>query len=116
MLLKIESFENFYFKSKLFYQYLHPIKNKYVGNLLLMSNKFGQCVAGSCEPLNEDKQLIINCAVVNFICRDDDFLNIESMGVCCYPACGNCKCERCSIGSRNCTIKEEREQRKRDGR
>ena len=33
------------------------------------------------------------------------------MGVRCYPMCGSCKCGKCSIGMKNCTIKEEKEQR-----
>ena len=82
-----------------------------VGNLLLMSNKFGYCVAGSCESKLENENLHINYAIVNFNSRDEVFLNIESMGVRCLPQCGSCKCGKCSIGRTNCTIKEEREQR-----
>ena len=73
-----------------------------------MSNKFGYCVDGSCESKIENETFHINYAMVNFISRDEDFLNIESMSVRCFPQCGSCKC---SIGRTKCTIKEEKEQR-----
>ena len=39
----------------------------------------------------------------------DDFIKGENMGISCWPNCGGCACGNCSLGSLNCTIKEQRE-------
>ena len=39
----------------------------------------------------------------------EDFYNIENLGIECSPRCGGCKCRKCSLGSKNYTIKEEKE-------
>lgn len=39
----------------------------------------------------------------------EDFYNLENLGIECTPRCGGCKCGRCPLGSKNYTIKEERE-------
>ena len=39
----------------------------------------------------------------------EDFYNIENLGIECSPRCGGCKCGKCSLGSKNYTIKEEKE-------
>ena len=39
----------------------------------------------------------------------EDFYNIENPGIECIPRCGGCKCGKCSLGSKNYTIKEEKE-------
>ena len=87
-----------------------PRKKYSAGNLLLMNNRFGQCVAGSCKAQIDKNQLQIKFATVNYVQKNNDFLSIESMGVRRYPMCGSCKCDKCSIGMKNCTIKEEKEQ------
>ena len=43
------------------------------------------------------------------IARIEDFYNIENLGIECRPRCGGCKCGKCSLGSKNFTIKEEKE-------
>ena len=45
----------------------------------------------------------------SFKVKIDDFYNIENLGVECNPRCGSCKCGKCAIGSKDYTIKEERE-------
>jgi len=39
----------------------------------------------------------------------EDFYNIENLGIECNTRCGGCKCGKCSLGSKNYTIKEEKE-------
>ena len=39
----------------------------------------------------------------------EDFYNIENLGIECKPSCGGCKWGRCPIGSKEYSIKEERE-------
>lgn len=39
----------------------------------------------------------------------EDFYDIENLGIECSPRCGGCKCGKCSLGSKNYTIKEEKE-------
>ena len=39
----------------------------------------------------------------------EDFYKIENLGIECKPRCGGCKCGRCPLGSKNYTLKEERE-------
>ena len=93
------------------YATLHPVKEKCVRNLLLMKNRFGRCIAGSCISINKKENILVHDAVVNHtIIKENDFLNIEAMGVRCMPICGSCKCGRCSLGSKYCTIKEQKEQ------
>lgn len=38
-----------------------------------------------------------------------DFYNIENLGIECIQRCGGCKCGKCSLGSKNYTIKVEKE-------
>ena len=76
-----------------------------------MKNRFGRCIAGSSNPINKKQNILIHDAVVNHATiKENDFLNVEAMGVRCKPLCGCCKCGRCSLGSKYCTIKEEKEQ------
>ena len=51
-------------------------------------------------------------SVVNLIHKNgvlSDFFAIESMGTNCTPKCGGCRCEKCPIGSKPYTLREERE-------
>ena len=41
--------------------------------------------------------------------RIEDFYNIQNLGINCNPRCGGCKCGKCSVGSKNYSIKEEKE-------
>ena len=43
------------------------------------------------------------------IAKVEDFYKIENLGIECTPRCGGCKCGKCSLGSKNFTIKEEKE-------
>ena len=94
------------------YAALHPLKVKCIHkNLLLMKNRFGRCLAGSCNSFQGNDKILVHVAIVNHaVVKENDFLNIESMGVRCKPICGGCKCGKCSLGSNYCTIKEQKEQ------
>ena len=39
----------------------------------------------------------------------ESFIKGENMGVSCWPKCGGCACGECSLGSLNCSIKEQKE-------
>ena len=96
------------------YASLHPVREQSIGNLMLMKNKFGKCLAGSHISLKNNSSLIVHSAIVyHAIIEEDGFLSIESMGVRCNlnPNCGGCKCGKCALGGKNYTIKEEREQK-----
>lgn len=43
------------------------------------------------------------------VIKVEDFYKIENLGVECVPRCGSCKCGHCAVGSRNYSIKEEKE-------
>ena len=94
------------------YAALHPVKVKCIHkNLLLMKNRFGRCLAGSCNSFQGNDKILVHDAIVNHaVVKENDFLNIESMRVRCKPICGGCKCGKCSLGSSYCTIKEQKEQ------
>lgn len=93
------------------YASLHPVKQKSFGNLLLMKNRFGHCLAGSHDLSGESKSMMIHKVVLHAVTKEENFLDIEQMGVKCVPACGGCKCGKCQTGGKNHSIKEEREQK-----
>ena len=43
------------------------------------------------------------------VVRVEDFYNIKNLGIQFLPKCGGCKCGKCAPGSKNCTLKEEKE-------
>ena len=43
------------------------------------------------------------------VARVEDFYEIENLGIECTPRCGGCKCGKCSLRSKDFTIKEEKE-------
>ena len=47
----------------------------------------------------------VNTAIV----RVEDFYNIGNFGIGCTPCCSGCKWGKCSLGTQNFTIKEEKE-------
>lgn len=96
-------------------------------NLQLMQNMFGYCVRGH-HPMiamtpSQSNHVQIHllrhlqvdrgdvCVLKASRLSDDieKFLDIDSLGVQTKPKCGGCKCGTCSLGNRNCTLKEERE-------
>ena len=94
------------------YAAYHPVREQCVEHLLLLKNRFGRCVGGT-HPLieNSNTRHGLHYATMNhsFKVKIDDFYNIENLGVECNPRCGSCKCGKCAIGSKDYTIKEERE-------
>ena len=97
------------------------------GNLQLMKNPFGYCVRGYHPSLQvtsstsnhiqihvlESDQIERNeVSVLNSSKLSENiqqFLDMEGLGVQTTPKCGGCICGTCSLGNRNCTLKEERE-------
>ena len=106
-----------------------PTVIKTVGNIQLLKNQFGYCVRGSFRETEsmetgeqQDKQVRINQTNVtshlNAIHVEPSkaiaaslkkFFKIESLGTCCTPKCGGCRCGKCSVGMGDSTLKEERE-------
>ena len=43
------------------------------------------------------------------VIKVEDFYKIENLGVECVPHCGSSKCGHCAVGSKNYSIKEEKE-------
>ncbi len=99
-----------------------------MGNLQLMKGPFGYCIRGSHDcltikgALTKPCKVTVDCvfgqvshAVVQVQEDDslkscmDKFLETDSIGSNCRPKCGNCSCGKCAIGSRDMTIKDERE-------
>ena len=93
------------------YALLHPSIVQSSGNLILMKNRFGMCISGSHYKLKENQEIIVNFVeVYHVIQSEESFLNIEEMGIQCFPLGGNCSYKKCALGSKGLSIKEEREQ------
>ena len=88
------------------YARFHPVKEQTVDHLLLMSNRFGKCLAGCHQLLHEYTHKMVKHVVVNHLNRVNvkDFYDTEVMGVNCAPTCGSCRC-----GGKSYTLREERE-------
>ena len=92
------------------YAGFHPEKERAIEHLVLMKNKFGQCISGTHNSTTEKTQMIIqNVQVFHAAVKIDDFYSNESLGVSCQPKCGNCKCGECPIGGKQYTLQQERE-------
>ena len=92
------------------YAAYHPQRTQNVGRLLLLQNRFCLCIGGT-HPLIKDeiKKHDLRHAEVQHVIKVEDFYKIENLGVECVPRCGSCKCGHCAVGSKNYSIKEEKE-------
>ena len=92
------------------YAGLHPQPEQKSEHLLLLKNQFGKCIGGS-HPELAESNVQINHACVSTVSTVsiEDFYKIENLGIACSPQCGGCKCGKCPSGTKNCTLKEERE-------
>ena len=78
---------------------------------MLLENRFGKCIGGSHQTIDESCEVLVDGVQVFYIARaEEHFFEIEEMGVQCTPLCGNCSCKKCALGSKGLSIKEEREQ------
>lgn len=92
------------------YAGFHPEKVKAIDHLLLLENKFGRCIGGTHELLQEKTQLFVQDVQVSHVnVKLEEFFDAETMGVSCVPKCGNCKCGHCPVGGKQYTLQEERE-------
>ena len=94
------------------YAGLHPEMQNRSGHLLLLKNRFGFCIGGTHPAIEENAECFkYNVAHVNHVrgIELSDFYKIENLGVECTPRCGGCKCGKCPPGSKNYTLKEEKE-------
>ena len=93
------------------YAGFHPEKQKSIGHLVLYSNRFGVCLGGTHEQLEEKTQRIVKDVEVSHVkaARIEDFYENEAMGTSCSPKCGGCKCGQCPIGGKQYTLQQERE-------
>ena len=90
----------------------HPIRLQAVDHLLVLENRFGRCLGGTHPAITErTRRILAATAMIHYVstCSLDQFMTLESMGVECNPRCGNCRCGKCPIGSKDYTLKEERE-------
>ena len=89
----------------------HPSRIDANDHLLLLENRFGRCLGGSHNSLMDTGHKIVQHVSINHLKGEsiDDFFSTESLGIECTPKCGNCKCGKCPIGSKNYSIKDERE-------
>ena len=81
------------------------------GHLVLLRNRFGRCIGGTNPTLREKStsHQVHQIKDDTAIARGEDFNNVENLGIECRPRCGGRKCGKCSLGSKNFTIKEEKE-------
>ena len=94
------------------YAGFHPQKEQSSEHLLLLKNRFGRCLGGTHPQIkerNERPELNSVQVLHSTSSTVEDFYNIENLGIECTPRCGGCKCGKCSLGSKNYTIKEEKE-------
>ena len=90
----------------------HPSREQSVGHLVLLRNSFGRCIGGM-HPSGQapkEKHPLLNAQAHSVrVVRVEDFYNIEHVGIQFLPKCGGCKCGKCAPGSKNYTLKEEKE-------
>jgi len=93
------------------YAGFHPQKEQSSKHLLLLKNRFGRCIGGTHPQIKETnkRHKLNSMQVLHSNSSVEDFYNIENLGIECIPRCGGCKCGKCSLGSKNYTIKEEKE-------
>ena len=96
------------------YEYVgyHPSREQSVGHLVLSRNRFGRCIGGMHPSGQAPKEIhpLLNAQThIAKVVRVEDFYNIENLGIQFLPKCGGCKCGKCAPGSKNCTLKEEKE-------
>ena len=93
------------------YASYHPQNEQNSGHLVLLRNRFGRCIGGTYPTLREKStsHQVHQIKVDTAIARGEDFYNVENLGIECRPRCGGRKCGKCSLGSKNFTIKEEKE-------
>ena len=94
------------------YEYadFHPQKEQSSGHLLLLKNRFGRCIGGTHLSIKETTMYHnLGHATINTVIKIEDFYKIENLGIECRPRCGGCKCGQCPLGSKDYTIKEEKE-------
>ena len=89
----------------------HPSKKESIEHLLLLENRFGKCLGGSHQLFHEKTKKLVKHVTIHHVkySEMEKFFEIESLGVQCKPKCGGCQCGKCSLGSSDCTIKEEKE-------
>ena len=90
----------------------HPTREQNIGHLVLLKNRFGRCTGGTHPSIQglDNKHCFKNVQAHSVrVVKIEDFYNIENLGIDFSPKCGNCKCGNCATGSKNCTIKEEKE-------
>ena len=89
----------------------HPVRKQNAGNLLLLANQFGKCLAGSHPEIRESAQKVIQHVTINHLkgVHIEEFFNAESLGIQCSPKCGSCRCGKCAIGGKDFSLQEERE-------
>ena len=94
------------------YAGFHPQTEQSSEHLLLLKNRFGKCIEGTHPQIKEtNERHKLNSAQVlhSTYSTVEDFYNIENLGIECNPRCGGSKCGKCSLGSKNYTITEEKE-------
>lgn len=85
------------------YAAYHPQKEQSTNNLLLLNNRSRSCIGGTHPSIKEKSVKHDLCNEVNV----EDFYNIENFGIQHTPRCGECKCGKYSLGSKDYTIKEK---------
>jgi hypothetical protein len=106
---------------------IFPLVISQVGKMQLMKNQFGYCCRGSHENIKFEttsKKMKANIHLLSgevlFVDKIgisqedglkralDQFYSLDGLGIQFTPQCGGCKCGRCPIGSKKCSIEEER--------
>ena len=84
------------------YAAYHPTKIQSNEHLLLMGNRFGRCIGGSHQLIQEKAKKLVKHAYVNHVrCMEiGEFFENESLVMNCKPLCGNCRCGYCPIGGK----------------
>lgn len=92
------------------YAAYHPQRTQNVGHLLLLQNRFGLCIGGTHPSIKDEiKKHDLSYSRVQHVIKVEDFYKIENLGNECVLHCGSCKCGHCAVGSKNCSIKDEKE-------
>ena len=85
------------------YAGFHPVTIQSAGHLVLVRNRFGECLGGSHPELIEETQKVIQNVIVHHVAAAtvEDFYKTENLGVECSPRCGSCRCGKCPFGGKD---------------
>ena len=112
---------------------LHPVPIKTIDKMILYNGPFGKVFGGSCDfikvnpmklchptgvmEIDRHRLVAMKAIIKSSTCVSSakadrellDYFKEDSFGVHCEPKCGGCRCGSCAIGSKQMSLKDEKE-------